>query len=370
MGPLLLLACIDAPRTPSRAGPLPHEVYLWQREWTDAVDQAVAAAAPAFDGLRVNAASVSAAGVLEHRVHLAALAVAGGAVRIVARVDANVAPQPAVLSALLGRLAAEWRAAGVRVLGVELDHDCATSQLAGWATTVEQVRAALPADLLLSVTALPTWLEAPVPLRALADAADALVLQVHAVDPPASGMFDPERAIRAVRAYAEFAGHLWVALPSYGLRLADGRELRVDPAEVVQVLTALDDVPVEGVVWFRAPVAGDARAWTLEVLNEVRERRIPRGSARVEVHGSPSGAYDLRLVNDGPVWVARPTTIALRGPCTLADGLAGYAIDRAAGLALVGAADTPLDPGRPIAIGWVRCAEVDGTPVPPLVELR
>ena len=54
---------------------------------------------------------------------------------------------------------ARWRAAGVDVVGLEIDHDCATAVLADYARWLAANRP--PAPLAWSITALPTWAGAP-----------------------------------------------------------------------------------------------------------------------------------------------------------------------------------------------------------------
>lgn len=340
-----------------------HDGYVWQRRWTPEIEGGVTAAAPSFAGLRVNAASVGESGVAEHDVSVAVLAT-GRPVRAVVRVDASAAPAADDLAALLLRLVDRWRAAGVNLVGVELDHDCPTSALAAYAGVVRAVRAQLPGDVLLSITALPTWTSSQTAFDALIASADEVVLQVHAVDEPSRGLFAADRALAAIAAVAPRAEHLWVALPAYGLRLADGTELRVDPAAVVDLLAELSAFDVDGVVWFRVPVPGDERAWSLAAVHDVREGRIPRGVVRSVVEDGGNGAYVVRLVDDGRTWAPLPRRVVVSGSCGLADAVGGYAVERADGVAFVRADDAPLDPGSPRPIGWVRCDS------PPTVELR
>lgn len=338
----------------------PRDGYVWQRVWTDDVREGVRAAASVLDGFRVNAASVgTASGWVAHTVDVNALAAAGRPVRAVVRIDADVVMDGSTVGAALTGLAERWRSAGVDVVGVEVDHDCATARLPAYSSALRAVRAQVPADLALSVTALPTWSSSPA-LDDVIAAVDEVVLQVHAVDPPTRGLFDPGRARDAVRAYAGRTEHLWVAAPAYGLRLATGVELRVDPAAVVGFVAALDPDEVDGVVWFRVPVRGDPRAWPLAAIAAADRGEVPHGRVVAEARPGPDGVFDLWLANDGLAWVPMPTRVTVRGACSLADALPPYALARDPSVAFVLAEDAPLDPVSPVPIGWVRCEATPG----------
>jgi hypothetical protein len=340
-----------------------HDGYVWQRVWSDPVREGVAAAALELDGLRVNAASVGADGVVVHDVDLRALAAARRPIRPVARWDADVPVDGDQLGTLLASLAERWRAAGVEVAGVEVDHDQGTAGLADYARALRVARERLPADLRLSITALPTW-STSADLAGVTDAVDQVVLQVHAVDPPRLGLFDPARASAAVDAYAARTDDLWVAVPAYGRALSSGAQLRVDPADVVGFLDGLDPREVRGVVWFRVPLPGEAEVWPLGAIALADDGVVARGRVEARVRPSGPGLYDLELANDGLAWVPLPARVEVQGPCTLADAVGGYEVDRSDGLAFVRAHAGPLDPGDPVALGRARCASTPSVELP------
>ena len=75
----------------------------------------------------------------------------------------------------------------------------------------------------LSITALPAWLSSPEIDRVIA-AADEVVLQVHAVRAPTSGLFDPALARSWIDEFgARTTKPFRVALPDYGARRRPGR---------------------------------------------------------------------------------------------------------------------------------------------------
>lgn len=139
-----------------------HEAYIWQRQWTSAVVSAVTAQQGDFAGWRVLGLQLVGSDVIETRPDLAALAGPGKPVRLVVRIDG--ARVPLAVPALLARLSpliVRWRAAGLDLTGIEIDHDCATSALADYASWLQQLRRGLPGELRLSITALPSWLDDP-----------------------------------------------------------------------------------------------------------------------------------------------------------------------------------------------------------------
>ncbi len=254
---------------------LRHEAYVWQRAWTGAVREAVRDAPAELAGLRVQLLEVDRRGQLGRPgVDAAALAAARRPVTAVVRIDGARLPAGVSLAPALDAIAA-WRRAGVPVVGLEIDHDCATAALPAYAAWLAAAR---PPGLRFSATALPTWAGAP-GLGPVAAAVDELVVQLHAVRAPA--LFEPAAARRGLERFAAAVpgARLRVALPTYAARV-DGADVAADPDEVADLLRSLERAPVPGVtgvVWFRLPVAGDHAAWPSPVLAAVI--RGPRPAA-------------------------------------------------------------------------------------------
>jgi hypothetical protein len=76
---------------------------------------------------------------------------------------------------------ARWRAAGNRVVGVQIDFDAATKGLAGYTAFLKRLRAELPDDAKLSVTGLLDWSSQgnSADLNGLGGVVDELVLQTY-----------------------------------------------------------------------------------------------------------------------------------------------------------------------------------------------
>ena len=262
---VLGLACArPAPR------PLPHEAYVWQREWSPELSQAVAEAPPELGALRVLARERSgeARTPVDIAVDVEALARSGREVVAVLRVEGTALLDGMSLQEVVTHARA-WRMRGVRVRGVEVDHDCATAALGAYADWLARERAGL-GDLALSITALPTWSGSPA-LARLTALTDDVVLQVHAVRAPT--LFTAGQARGFVETWARASSHPFhVALPTYRVRLRDGTRLTAEPAEVARFLAGLGERPVPGVagvLWFRLGHRGDADAWSPSTLAAV-----------------------------------------------------------------------------------------------------
>jgi hypothetical protein len=375
---LLLAACAaddpPAPRT------LTHEAYVWQRQWTPAVGAAVREHSADFRGLRVLALQQIGDERLEVRPDLDALRYRGLPLRLVLRIEGSRPRADAdTLAGALGDIAQQWRAHGLRVEGVEVDHDCASAALADYADWLRRFRAAAPSDLALSITALPSWLEAPDGLRALREVADETVLQVHAVEAWRSALVDVESSLRWARAWQAHASRPFrVALPAYRLRVQLGRdgkpaavdaegaldrsgqgaqERRADPAEVARLVRALGAEPLpqlQGLLWFRLPVAGDRRSWAPATLAAVLRGALPPAAIELQAIERGPGLQDLLLRNAGAIDAAAPARIALPAHCTLVEGVGAYAA-QPGDTALRAALPPWLAPGAALALGFARC---------------
>jgi hypothetical protein len=358
----LWLACTpDPPRV------LSHEGYLWQRTWTPEVRAAVIEARPLLSALRVLALEGDAQGLVTIPVPPEALE---GEVVAVVRWDGRIQlPDAERLSARMWEVASAWRAAGVDVRGVELDCDQPTSGLQSYVELVTELRARLPGDLLLSITALPTWASSP-HLPALLAAADEVVVQVHAVDEPSRGLFSPDRALNAVSAYARWGEPLAVALPTYGARVA-GQELVADPELVAHTVRELERGPREvgRVLWFRVPVPGDQRNWGLGTLGAVIRGEALEPTLQVQLVGKEN-LWDLRVHNVGALDAVLLPDLEVTGDCAFADALQGWTLQQQlGGYRLVGQPGW-IRAGEVRPAGWVRCEEppavtIGARPPPP-----
>ncbi|MBV8168062.1 MAG: DUF3142 domain-containing protein [Alphaproteobacteria bacterium] len=384
---LLLVAGLTSSNPSSSSPPTPHpltdDAYVWQRRWTPAVAGALAASAERIASWRVLAAQARAGGSLaETAFDAAALAGTARPVIAVVRLDGRLLLwDPQTLLGDLQALVARWRSLGVALAGVEIDHDCGTAQLPGYARFLEQARAVLPTDLRLSITALPAWLSAPA-LDAVLAAADEAVLQVHAVEHPRAGLIDHGRALAWAQTFDRRTPKPFrVALPTYGSRVAwddDGTIHAVEseaPLLAPQPATELMASPVEmaalrhdlaaarlrhlvGVAWFRLPTDADRRAWSVATFHAVLDGRPL--AATLDVVSAPTDTPALRtllLVNAGDADATLPRLVRLPVGCALADGIGPYRLERdAAGMRLMRVQTGLLHGRHAVTIGWMRCA--------------
>lgn len=367
-----------------------HDVYIWQRIWTPALHDAIVAAAPLIQTFHVLALEIDGAGA-PHAADIRPQWLQATArpivlvIRLNGRLDDDrlADPRQQIVQAVR-----HWQQSGLAVQGVEIDYDCATARLPGYAQLLQQLRADLPASLHLAATALPAWLDSP-DLEALIASVDSLTLQVHSVLNPRQGLFDPGRAAQWVVDFDRRTDKPFrIALPAYGsrvrfaagdridaidsempatLRDGHGEELRVDPRSVAGFI---DDLPalhhLQRLIWFRLPGADDRRAWRFRTWAAVLSGTPLRDRIEATAVANAVGGFDIRLTNSGDIDRALPETIRLAATrdCESADGLAPYrAIKNREGWSLrrTPFRDDHLRVDDTRIVGWIRCPHQEMT---------
>ncbi|MEB6334512.1 DUF3142 domain-containing protein [Serratia rhizosphaerae] len=359
------------------------QVYLWQRVWSAQHAPALAASRDLFSSLRILALQLHPReGLRVMPVDTALLKQDGRPLWLVARLDGSQPrwDEERLYSRLL-QLVQQYRAAGLPVVGIEIDHDAATARLPQYHDALRRLRRQLPADVQLSITALPAWLDSP-QLPALLRQVDSSVLQLHAVLSPQQGLFDSRLALRWTQRYAQVTDKPFrIALPAYGMGLvgvdAQGaqveseaslrvagslRELTVAPQHIADFLQRLSAHPqphLQGVVWFRLPLAGDRRAWSMNTLRRVIRQQPLHSRWQVKMRPQPqqNGLYDLIIANDGPADAPLPAAVTLAaGDCLAADAVGRYRLDATATqLRFIRTGDELVRAGQSRPLGWLRC---------------
>ncbi|UZE17980.1 DUF3142 domain-containing protein [Pseudomonas sp. B21-054] len=376
----LLLSGCEQPPAPS----LDQQLYIWQRQWTPAHEAALRQSHGDFSSLRVLALQAfPGAGWSRARIDPAMLKADGRPLIAVIRLDGQLKSldQEEVL-AQVQQVLGDWQAQGLTPVGVEIDHDAGNARLPAYGTFLTRLRQTLPATLGLSITALPAWLDSPA-LPGLLETVDSSVLQVHAVSDPRQGLFDPKQALRWAERWSDITTRpFYLALPAYGVALltpesggpvvesevpidrgGERRELLADPQQVAGLTAALRAEPpkhLAGLIWFRLPLAGDRRAWSLTTLGAVA--RGDSLDSRLGVHlQEQDGLYDIRLVNRGNLDSPWPQRLTLAvGGCDGVDALAGYTLQQTPGLlTFTRIQEGRLAAGAQRAIGWARCTKID-----------
>ncbi|KIH83375.1 DUF3142 domain-containing protein [Pseudomonas batumici] len=366
------------------APPLDQQLYIWQRQWRPAHEQALSASRADFSTLRVLALQAQPkAGWSRARVDLAQLKADGRPVIAVIRLDGQL---PALdldrARAQISQLLADWRAGGVMPTGVEIDHDSGSARLSGYTDFLIKLRGLLPPSLKLSITALPAWLDSP-QLPALLQAVDSSVLQVHAVSNPRLGLFNPGQP----RDWAERWGRVsdkafYLALPAYGIavlpddggapvvesevalnRGGERRELLADPQQLATLARQLRAKPpahLAGLIWFRLPLPGDRRAWSLSTLSAVARGEALASQWQVQL-SARDGLYDIRLDNLGNLDRPLPARVELNAEqCDGVDGLSGYTLRQTPKqLIFTRQSSARIAAGGQRALGWARCTRID-----------
>lgn len=367
------------------AEPLPHDAYIWQRLWTPAVTDAARRSADIVRSWRVLLAEGDRSGrwtavaVPWHDI-LATGRPVVGVIRIDGRLDEDR------MTMLLDRVVATVSAPRTlqSITGVEIDYDCPTSKLATYAKFLSALRVRLPSSVALSITALPTWLSSSA-LGSLATDLNEVVLQVHAVDDPRRGLFDPDQAERWVREFGRRIGRPFrVALPAYDVRVtwrsngrlasvegevpllagAGGEVLDARPEAVLGLLHALQrsaPAGLVGVVWFRLPTETDRRAWSLETWRAVvTDRLSPAQVSAALVQAEQPDLWNVVLSNDGSVDAALPAQVRLDPACLTADGANGFRLvadGKSDHRALESNGNGRLRAQTKRTIGWARCVQ-------------
>lgn len=376
------------------AGPMPNAFYVWQRAWSPPVVAAVGSAPDWVQGLAPLGAEVTWRGdgkpqIAWPKVDYEVLRVARRPVSAVLRVGPRVPSMdtaPAVCMTAR-ELLARFQQGGVTPVELQVDFDCAESQLDGyrmWLTALREAVAPLP----VRPTVLPSWLGHPM-FAALARESGAFILQVHAterprIDAPDTALCEASRAQKWVERAGRIGVPFRVALPTYtyvvgfapngkllGIQ-AEGeariwprgtvvRAFRPDAAQLAGLVAGwTKDRPagLTGVLWYRLPVATDTLNWHWPTLAAVAAGRAPHGDLRIEKSGGLP--VDLTLVNAGDGEVALPTEIvAVSGENGVAaDGVGGYRA-QTRGCEVVfqctpELASLRLAPGARHPLGWVR----------------
>ena len=381
--PVIAPANNPPPGAPVSAAPI-SGVYIWQRVWMPAHIDALNDSKTLFSELRVLAAQQQPReGWIDAHVDLDALKSDGRAVWPVIRLDGRLATLDAdAIATRAHDVVAAWRAAGVRVDGVEIDFDCASSRLADYAKLLAAIKTKLAKDATLSITALPAWIGAA-GLAAVLAQSDEAVLQVHAVSDPKHGLFDAKQAKQWIDAFAKQTTKPFrVALPAYGSALvldAQGHQVGVeseaplaepgarlelfsDPRTVADLLHTLKQSPppnLRGYLWFRLPLPGDRRAWPLATIDAVIGGKELHSAWTPEIGDGGNGAFDISVRNSGNLEAVLPASVEISTfACQKndANALPGYRVEVGDDvLRFVRETDKTLPATQTRPLGWVRC---------------
>ncbi|MDQ8206618.1 DUF3142 domain-containing protein [Coraliomargarita sp. SDUM461003] len=377
--------------------------YLWQRAWTPAVSTAVAEQTTALDGLTVLCAEIKLSDSAQPtRVEIvpdwARLQARGLPITLAIRAavySGSFQQDQAMTRCLLDTVANSLRrarAAGIEPAAVEIDFDCATRQLEGYAHWLHLIRAQLDGPA-LSITTLPTWMERSAAFAQLLVPVDHFVLQVHSVqradriDSDAS-LCDPQLAQRWVQQAGQFVKPYHVALPTYAYRLgyaASGelvevagenaspvknpawsyRVLRAEPeamAGLVRQLQHARPATCRGVIWYRLPIGQESYNWDPGTWQAVMLGSVASASWQAQARVQADGLVEIELLQASEVAAEPPRAVQLSwrsGEALAWDGQRHYNVRALSEQALLWQWPTRMEApllaqGTRWTIGWLR----------------
>ncbi len=139
------------------------------------------------------------------------------------------------------------------------------------------------------------------------------------------------------------------------------RELSVSPQTIADFIQYLEQQPprgLQGLVWFRLPLAGDRRAWSLTTLEAVIQHQplTSRWSLMIAQHADEQ-LFDLAIKNSGEIDAPLPKQIMLpNADCLFADGASHYQVQPgSSSLDFVRGSARQLRAGESSPLGWARC---------------
>ncbi|MGZ5001774.1 MAG: DUF3142 domain-containing protein [Chthoniobacterales bacterium] len=391
---LLLAALLLCGCEKKISGPMPQRGYLWQRDWTPAVEQAFAQAQSRLDGVTVLGGEILWDGATPHfvksSVRWEAVAQSDKPTGLALRVapftgsfdDANTGSVIDVAR----RLQAEAAGHHVLISEFQLDYDCPQKKLAGYGAFLHSLGEAIRPTR-FTITALPSWLDEPEFVRLLREV-DGYVVQVHSV--PAIGrnknavLCDPQLARNWVAKAARLGRAFSVALPTYrclGGYGADGKLVgvamdSVQPAwprgtRVLEFGANADELALlvaewkharpatlRDLIWYRVPIETDARNWRWPTLAAVIDGRA--SAHKLEAASEGENPIDLVLVNNGEAdeqFAGEVTAEWREAALVSSDAVSGWILRVENNRALFAVAPEQalrLSPGERRAIGWLR----------------
>jgi hypothetical protein len=397
---LILASALFAFSTNAQAaGPLQHEAYIWQRVWTPAVVEAVRSHGTNFSELvvlktevawerrepRVHRARIDYAALNNTKVPLG-LALRIGPFRGPFSTNDTVAM---LLMNLATEMVSEARSNQARPVELQLDFDCAESNLEGYRLWVQAI-AKTVAPLPVRITALPAWLNRS-SFKPLALAAGAYVLQVHSLERPKNAqasvkLCEPGAALKAVEKADLLGIPFRVALPTYSYLLAFGtdgkfiglsaegpsnswpenaqvQEMVSNPSEIaglVEHWRTHQPRNMEGFLWFRLPSSQDSFNWRWPTLAAIISGQSPRETMRVELRRVDAKLTEIDFVNAGEIDFSSRLAVEVHwegARLVAADALSGFEILNQEPTAV--RFQSKIRParmrtGERMTIGWIR----------------
>ncbi len=277
------------------------------------------------------------------------------------------------------------RAHDVKIQEFQFDFDCAQKKLAGYHTWLGMLQPIVH-PVRFVITVLPSWLDEP-EFRSLVRETDGYVLQVHSVPISAGGsatLCDSKLAQGWVARAGKLGMPFSVALPTY--RCAAGYapsgkllsvamdsvqpswppntrilEFGADADKIAALINQWQKLrprQLRELIWYRVPIATDARNWRWPTLTAVMAGRPPKHQLSVRQEGA--NPVDLSIVNAGEADEQLSLNVTAKwsqAGLEASDALSGWSLRSENGLAVfnsVAQNGFRLPPGATRKIGWLR----------------
>ena len=297
----------------------PSAFYVWQRLWTPAVCQAVAAEK---GPLYILAAELDKKGVVSVSFNREACRSAER-VTPVFRIHSNWINRADLIPTILKAFAK----LPSKTTALQLDLDCPESKLSKYHSIVKKLKKQLPPNLELSITALPCHLNNRA-FEKLITELDYYVLQIHGISIPKNykdkcQLVDFTVSEQALRKAFLLNSPFKLALPTYGYRLqfskADNSfirlsaENRVQKNDQVQEKIITTDLSLltqfltktrnknsnyRGIIWFRLPTTADELTISRSAISTLASGHEPNQELALVIEKSSDGRVDVFIRNN------------------------------------------------------------------------
>ena len=283
------------------------------------------------------------------------------------------------------QLLEDARTHDVKIEEFQFDFDCAQKKLASYRTWLSLLRP-IVRPIRFVITVLPAWLDEP-QFLSLVRETDGYVLQVHSVPMSVGGsptLCDSKLAREWVARAGKLGMPFSVALPTYRCAAgyaSDGKLLSVamdsvQPSwppgtRILEIGADADKLAalvnewqkarpqqLRDLIWYRVPIATDARNWRWPTLAAVMAGRPPKHKLSVRQEGA--NPIDLSIVNAGEADEQMSLNVTAKwseAELEASDALFGWSVRSENTLAVfnsVAQNGFRLPPGATRKIGWLR----------------
>jgi hypothetical protein len=373
--------------------------YLWRESYDEGVRRTLCQAAKDFDCINFLAAKIS----FDEASKKPRLKMTGVNASYFQNLDVRLAASVRIeglladsktyrslapeIAGLVASAVSEVISKGIGISEIQIDYDCPESKIADYALWMSSIRSALPENLKLSFTALPSQMNAR-GFSKLAANADSFTLQVHhfAERSGAYSIFDSQASLQAARKASKFKRPFNVALPTYShIAIFDrqsgrlkraysenfsggvnhdteiGRFVNSDPSEVSALAIALKASDLKnctGVIFYRIPCSDELTNWAYDTLIKVKSGEKVFTQISVSVVENGKGLFEVFITNGGTAAAYPPFEFRIeeKEPAFM-DSAKGFSAKRD-GIHLVFSAPEEsiikLTPGAKLKIGCFR----------------